>query len=165
MRFSVGDIILIPLPDKRTAYAHYVYKDKNFLHLIQIQNYFTKDGEHFDINLFIKAKQLFPPIFTVLNNGVKLEGWKVIGNQPVTNFKFPNFLNTAFYFTGKAGKWYLYDGDKEIPIGKEVPAEYKKLEFCMVYAPDNIVKRIMTGIKPLEDLINTNTTANPNPIT
>ncbi|SRR5258708_35826358 len=164
MRFRIGDIFEIPLPDTRKGYVHYLYKDKNYLHLIQVLDCFTSGDSNLEINRLKKSKPLFPPVFTVLNNAVKDENWKVIGNLPVENFTFPNFLNTAYYFTGKAGTWYLYDGDKDIPIGRLLPEEYKKLEFCMVYAASNIVQRIMTGIKPLEDLINSNRTENPNPI-
>jgi len=162
MRFRVGDIFEIPLPDKRYAYAQYLHKDKKYIHLIKIFDYFTNNNKPNLENIKL-SKPLFLPVFTSLGHAVKDENWGIIGNLPVENFIFPKFLNTIYYFTGKAGVWYLYDGEKEISLGRELPEEYKNLEFASLYAPDLIVQRIMTGEKPLDDLIKTNRTTNPNP--
>jgi hypothetical protein len=86
-----------------------------------------------------------------------LHNWERIFNIPVKDFKFPNFLNTAFILhDGKAGMWFLYDGEKDIPLGHTLAEKYKKLEFLCWYNPDLIVERIITGEKPQEELINTN---------
>lgn len=42
----------------------------------------------------------------------------------------------------------MWDGEKEIKIGKELPDEYKTLEFLVVWNPPNVTQRIETGEIP-----------------
>lgn len=158
MKIHIGDILEINLPNKKKAYAQYIYKDKHNGDLIKVFNYFRSNNEKVEIEQLKKSSLIFPPVFTSVKNAIEKHNWIVIGNTRIENFIFPNFISTIYYLNGKAGTWFLYDGQRDIPLGKTLPEEYKKLEFLSLYSPELIVERIMTGKKPMEDLINTNKT-------
>jgi hypothetical protein len=107
----------------------------------------------------ISSKPLFPPVITGLYAAIKNGSWKVIGHQPVLNFIHPRFLSNLYDpDTGKAGIWFLWDGERDIRIGPTLPPEYKELEFLVVWTPQLVVNRIETGKIPFPygDLIKNN---------
>src|SRR5258708_20923415 len=100
MRFRIGDIFEIPLPDKRKGYAKYLFRHRKFHHLIQVLDFFTDDISEPNLSKLNQANPLFPPVFTILGHAVNREKWHLIKNSPVENFTFPKFLNTFYYLTG-----------------------------------------------------------------
>ena len=143
---KVGDIFEIPLSNGRKAYGQYLYFGK-MGPIIQVFKLITK--EDIPIQQIIEAKPLFPPVITGLFAAIKNKLWKVIGNNPVTTFTHPKFVSTLYnQSTGKAGIWFLWDGEKDIRLGTDLSPEYKGLEYLVVWNPKNITQRIESGEMP-----------------
>ena len=140
---KVGDILEIPLSLGRKAYGQYIFLDKEMGPLFQVYDLITENVVRLD--QLKEAKALFPPIIVGLKAAVRLGLWTVVGRMPVEGFVYPNFVSTFFNFkTGKAGIWFLWDGNQSIRIGNKLPEEYKKLEFLSVWSPYDVVERIET---------------------
>lgn len=155
---SVGDIFEIELKDTYKSYGQYVYKDKKQGPLIQIFDLIIKDGIN-DVYDLQHVKYLFPPVITGLYAAIKLGLWRTIGKIPVVNFIYPLFV-TSFYDekSGEAYRWFLWDGEKYLDVGKRLPNKYKKLEYLIVWSPYDVITRIETGEYPYPygDLIRKN---------
>lgn len=153
---KIGDIYEIHISSGKKAFAQYTCKDK-FGTMIVVFDYFT-NGQ-VDINLIKKAGYLFPPIFTPLYVAINSGKWITVGNFVPYNFKHPTFISTAYNFkTGNAGIWYLWDGEHEERIGEILPAEYKNLEYLVIWSPDDVIERIENRALPFPyaDLIQKN---------
>ncbi|RME58482.1 hypothetical protein D6779_06370 [Candidatus Parcubacteria bacterium] len=150
-RVSVGDVFEIPLSDGRKAYGQYVFRDEKEGPLIQVFDLITEGKVQPEqvLERLKMAKPLFPPVITGVFAAVRTGLWKVIGRLPVQEFTYPKFV-AAFWDekTGKAKKWFLYDGKKDIPVGPSLPEEYKRLEFLVVWSPYDVMHRIETGEYP-----------------
>jgi hypothetical protein len=108
---------------------------------------------------FETAQPLFPPIFTGLFAAIRTGLWSIVGKSGIKDFVYPNFVSTLYdQKTGKARTWFLWDGNKSIPLGLQLPDEYKKLEYLVVWSPYDVVKRIETGeyLYPYRELIMNN---------
>lgn len=185
----IGDIIEIPLTNGKKAFAHYLARDSwgdligVFDYLTDI------DEEIDITKLRTKKLIFPPILTRVqagmelsqqlMNNdkvseaGISLSdidikmasnknvnyNWKIIGNLPIKNFTFPNFLwkNGGPTPAHIRSKWYLYDGKKDIELGTSIPQKYRNLEFLTNYTPTSVVERILTGKKPKEKLIKQST--------
>jgi hypothetical protein len=153
---KVGDIFEIPLSEGRKAFGHYLYFSKKGP-LVQIYNIITE--KDIEIQEITKAEPLFPPVITGLHAAIKAKMWRVIGHIAVVDFVHPFFVSTLYNEkTGKAGLWFLWDGQKDVRIGSILPEKYKNLEFLIVWNPKNIERRIETGEMPYpyRDLIRNN---------
>jgi len=156
-RIKLGDIFEIPLSGGRKTYGQYIFMDKNYGPIVRIFNYFTDKDAEADIDALIKVPLLFPPVIMGIHATVREGIWKVVGNRKVDDFKYPGFLHPQWDpSTGKASKWFLWDGEKEIELGDKVPSQYRDLEILIGYAYDLVAKRIETGAKWGEHLIETN---------
>lgn len=145
---KIGDIIEISLSNGHKAYGQLVCKDKQMGPLIQIFD-LTNDKGIEDIQQLKNVKPLFPPVITGVNAMVRQDLWKVIGHLPIETFVYPNFIRTLYdEKTGKAGTWYLWDGEKNIRIGSRLSDKHKKLEYLIVWSPFDLVERIETGVYP-----------------
>ena len=156
-RLKVGDVFEIPLSEDRVAYGQYVYFDKKMGPLIRVFDLITSNKV--DVNFLKQRNPLFPPVITGLMAAIRTGLWKVIGHFPVNQFTYPNFVTTFHdQKTGKAGIWSIWNGEKFITIGPNLPMEYKKLEFLIVWDPHDVVHRIETGeyLFPYADLIQKN---------
>jgi len=145
---KIGDIFKIPLSNRRKAYGQFVYKDQQMGPLILVFNLIT-ERQIDDIQKLINVKPLFPPVITGVNAMTRTGNWKVIGKLPVENFTYPNFIRNLYdEKTGKAGIWLLWDGEKNIRIGRKLSDKQKKLEYLVVWSPQDVVYRIETGTYP-----------------
>jgi hypothetical protein len=154
-KIKAGDIFEIPLSNGQRAFGQYVFFDKKMGPLVQIFDLIRKEDVYIDE--LKHAQLLFPPIITGLMAAINTGLWRVVGHFPVERFVYPGFVST-FYDdkTGKIGIWYLWDGEKSIRIGRELPEEYKKLEFLCVWDPHDVAHRIETGENPYSKLIHAN---------
>lgn len=142
-----GDIIEIPLSNGKKAYCWYLYNSQ-MGPLVQVFSLISGRDETMDHVLQL-SKPLFPPVLTNLSAAINEHKWKIIGYKPVTNFVHPRFISTLTgHRTGNAYDWYLWDGEKEIIVGPNLPTEYKQLEFLMVWDPISVVNRIERGKVP-----------------
>lgn len=141
-----GDIFEIPLPNGKKAYGQYLHYSK-MGPIVRIFSLIST-GE-VTVDQILGSKPLFPPIITGLFAALKERRWKIIEHHPITDFAHPMFVTTLYdQRTGKAGVWYLWDGEKDIRIGPILPEKYKECEFLVVWDPSNVVDRIMTGEIP-----------------
>ena len=148
---KVGDVFEIPLSDERKAYGQYVRADKDNGPVIRIFDLITKDD--LKIDEIVNAPNMFPPIVVGLKAAIKSDLWTIIGNSPVTDFVPPNFISAMYNsINDKVGMWYLWDGieSKSIPIGYKLPEEYRGLEQLVVWAAEDVTKRIETGVNPID---------------
>jgi hypothetical protein len=151
---KVGDVFEITLSDGRYAYGQYVFRDQKMGPIVQIFDLISE--EHVSIGQLGSVRSLFPPIITGLFAAIRTGMWKVIGRRPVEGFAYQNFVSTLFDDkTGKARIWFLWNGEKSIKLGPQLPKEYKNLEYLMVWNPPDVVKRIETGeyVFPFRELI------------
>jgi hypothetical protein len=154
----VGDIIKIPLTNERYAYGQYVFKDPKNGPLLKIFNLITDKAE-VNFDELTELDSLFPPIITGISRAVSVGMWQVVGKRPITNFVYPQFISSLWdNKTNRVINWFLWDGREYIKIGGELPEEYKKLEYLIVWSPYDVVHRIETGeyVYPYGDLIRYN---------
>ncbi len=151
-RPRVGDVVEIPLPSGRKAYAQYVFQDHENGPLIQV---FDLVSEHsVQIDAIRQAKPLFPPVITGLFGAVRTGLWKVVGRLPVDDFAYPRFLWPLYDDkVDKVVAWNLWDGQKRIPIGRKLPRQYRELEQLVVWAPEDVAERIESGENPLDFIL------------
>lgn len=155
-RLKVGDILEIPLSDDRRAFGQYVYCDKMGPLLQVFELIATQEVQ---LDQLEDVRPLFPPIYTGLFVAVRVGMWKIIGNLDMKNFIHPKFVSTFYdQKTGKARTWFVWDGEKSTRIGHELPLDYKRLEYLVVWDPHDVVERIETGKYPYpyEDLMQNN---------
>lgn len=156
-RSKVGDILEINLSTGKKAFGQYIYRDPIRGSLLQVFDYFGKNGQSIVLESVTASKPLFPPIFTTILGGLKQKTWKVVGNTSIVNFTYPSFISTITHNdTLEATNWYLRNDKLITDLGKMLPDKYKNLEFDAIYSPDLVVKRIETGINIYEKLIKTN---------
>jgi hypothetical protein len=152
---KVGDIFEIPLSKGRKAYGQYLHHSK----MGPIVQVFDLISDNVTIDQIVSSNLLFPPVITGLYAAIKNGYWKVIGYRPILGFVHPKFVSTLYdQDTGKAGIWFLWNGEIDIQIGPVLPSEYKNLEFLVVWDPTNVVHRIETREMPFPygDLIKNN---------
>jgi hypothetical protein len=155
-KLKIGDVFAISLSNGKKAYGQYLHYS-NIGPIIQVFDLISISDVA--VEKLLLAKQLFPPVITGLFAAIKEKYWKVIGNSPIENFVHPKFVSTLYnQKTGKAGIWFLWDGQRTTKIGPVLPEEYRNLEFLIVWNPMNIVHRIETEEVPFPyaDLIRNN---------
>jgi hypothetical protein len=157
IRIKIGDIIEIPLSDGRKAFAQYVFSDQKIGPLIQVFDLMTE--REIQIDELKDAGALFPPVSTGLRAAIRTGMWNIIGHIPVEGFIHPRFISTLYNEkTGKAGVWFMWDGEKSVRIGNELLPALKNLEYLAVWDPHDIVYRIESREYPYPygDLIRNN---------
>ena len=153
MVIRIGDVVEIPLSDKKKAYAQYIVRDR-MGPIIQVFAHI--DFVRPELDLVLNSGALFPPIITGLFAAVRTGFWKKIGSKRVEEVRYPGFISTLYdQKTGEAAIWYYWDGEKSIRLGVELPEEYKTKEYLIVWDPHDVVHRIETGEYPFpyKDLI------------
>lgn len=146
-RPKVGDVIEIPLPDGRKGYAQFVYLDSRQGPMIQVLDLIAEDTP--SVDLILASPPMFPPVITGLFAAARTGMWKVLGNYPVVDFKYPGFVSANYDSkTGEARVWFLWNGERYERIGERLPEEIRGLEYLVVWDPHDIVDRIVTGQYP-----------------
>ncbi len=157
-RLKIGDILEIPLSTTRRAFGQYVGKDR-FGTMIRIFKLIARGNKSIRNEEIIESGEMFPPVFAPIELAVKNQWWKVIGNNPIINFKYQPYVSTFFHEGyGKGGYWYLWDGEKSTLLGPVLPEKYKICEFFMLWGTEALRKRIVSGKPPFPyaDLIANN---------
>lgn len=155
---KVGDIVEIPLPNNKKAFAQYAFKDKQLGAVVRIFDHLVDVSRRIRLDELVSVPLRFPPVFIAgINTALRSGRWKVIGSLPVDNFTLPKYVSTLPNpKTGEATVWFLIDGRDTIRVGKYLPTEFKKLEFHLHLTPHVIEERIITREKPYDRLIKTN---------
>jgi hypothetical protein len=149
MKIKLGDIFEIPLSEGKKAYGQYIFWDDKNGPLIQVFDLIVNSSHTLNLMEIEGATPLFPPVLTGLFAAIKNGLWKVVGNLPVKDFKYPGFISTFYdQKTGKARTWYLWNGRESIRLGDSLPAKYKNLEYLVIWSPFDISDRIETGEVP-----------------
>lgn len=159
-KVKIGDIFEIPISEQRKAFGQLVFLDEKQGPLIQIFDLIADENEKFDPAQVVIYPLMFPPIISGVSRAVKKGNWKIIGNNPITEFIYPKFVSTLWdENSGKARVWFSWDGERYTKLGWELPKEDKSLEFLVVLNPLNVAKRIELGgeqLFPYKDLIEKN---------
>lgn len=149
-RLKTGDIVQLPLQDETYAIAQIVLLDFKkgapLNPLLRVLDGRYRMEEVVNIDKIDLTNQLFPPVITGVGGAVKHGYWKKIGHRNVENFIYPSFISTIWSETTyEAGIWYLRNGTRTVILGKNLPEEYKCLEFDIILDPHDVNKRIETG--------------------
>ncbi len=149
VQLKTGDVLQIPLADRTFVLAQIVLLDLSkgapLNPIIRVVNGFYQMAEKPIIDQIDLTDQLFPPVIVSVRAAVSEGIWHRVGNADVKNFKYPQFLSTYYSeLTGKAGVWYLIDGNCAYKIGLTIPESYKELEFRVVLSPFDVMERIRT---------------------
>lgn len=150
IRLQFGDLIEIPLIQKKHAYCQYIGKDKNgFGQIICVFDLAT--SKEMVPEEIVTHPLLFSPIHTWLLVAVRKEefGWKKIGHY---NIEKKNEVVKFLYGIPNEKKivncWFLLDENGKLhELGKTIPKKYQQLEENSVWSPQDIVKRIKNGGK------------------
>lgn len=187
IRVKNGDIIEIPLPGRKKTFAQFLLRDKwgdlisvfdyvvDYDKKVDINTLRKQKAKLPPILTRLKHGFILSGLVSHLNefkaNGIELEqfeldlltdktidpNWKIIGNIPVKNFVYPNFIwkegGPESKIIVTRSHWFLYDGQKDIEIGKSLPDQYKNFEYKSNYSPGAVIERILTGKNPDEELI------------
>lgn len=147
-RLKIGDIVEIPLSTGQRAFCQYAYRDK-MGPIVRVFDLIVEQSDEIVLERFEEANLLFPPVITGLSAAVKTGLWKVVGQIPILDFQYPNFIS-AFYDreAGEYGNWYLWNGSEDILIGSKLPPAYHHLERLVVWHPRALAERIETGDNP-----------------
>lgn len=146
----IGDVFEISLSDGRKAYGQYVFWDQENGPIVRIFDLIADD--QVDLSSITNRSLLFPPIVVGLMAAIKSGLWKIIGNIAINDFDYPYFISAMYHsLTNKMGMWYLWDGADYKPLGYKLPDEYKRFEQLVVWAADDIRKRIETGVNPIDN--------------
>jgi len=154
-RVKVGDVFEIPLSDGKKAYGQFVYDDKQMGPLVRVFDLTTHDVIDVD-GLMCKLQEagvLLGPLFTGVYAAIRTGLWRVIGHLPVKGFVYPGFLMVFYEGERVLGPWRLWNGEKEIVLGRRLPDEYKNREMLAVWAPSDVAERIETGENPYRRII------------
>lgn len=156
-RVKLGDIFEIPLSNRKKTYGQYIFMDKQYGPIVKIFDCIIDQDQIMDCEKVVQSKLLFPPIimgiFATIREGV----WKVVANIKVANFQYPKFLRAMWDpGSGKASKWFIWDGTNSVELGDRVANKYRDLEYLGVYPPDLVVNRIEKGTNFFKHMIDTN---------
>jgi len=151
-RIKIGDIFEIPTK-KGLAYAQYTHKEEQWGSLIRVlPGFHEKRPESF--SALVTQKEQFVT-FLPLQGVVSRKIFEVIGNEPVPSHaaSFPVFRGPGFIDReGRVQKWYLWDGQRETPIGKDLSEGQKKLPILAVINDTLLIERIEQGWTPETDI-------------
>lgn len=150
-RLKIGDIFEIPLSDGQKAYGQYVLADKENGPMIRVFDLITKHS--IGVDEITRCSNMFPPIIVGLKAAIKTGQWIIVGSSSVKDFDSPDFISAMYDgVNDKMGMWYLWDGSesKYVSLGYILPEKYRELEQLIVWSPDNLKKRIETGINPID---------------
>lgn len=143
-KIKIGDIFRIPLSNDNYAFGQYVFWDNEMGPLVQIFDLIT--NKEIEVDRLKNTQLLFPPVITGLFTAIRSGLWMIIGHLPITEFVYPNFVSAHYNEkTFVAHAWFLWDGEKYIPLGSDLPLEYHDLEYLVVWGADNLIRRIETG--------------------
>lgn len=143
VRPQVGDVIEIPTP-KGLAYAQYTHKHKNYGALLRVFPGFREsrpDGFHG----LVQAEPQFSTFFP-LGAACARELVQVVASEPISVAlkDFPTFRAGVMGKDGVWGTWWLWDGEREWPVGKLSPG----MEFLPLRGTINdtlLVERLVNG--------------------
>lgn len=149
-RLRLGDIFEIPLSSGRKAFGQYAFKDK-MGPIVQIFEKILSSDEAIEIDELDPNKLLFPPVFTGLHAAIMGGLWKVVGHRPVVHQVYPRFISAHYNQQAERyGNWYLWNGKDFLPLGQDLPSEYRSLERLVIWDPMDIVERIESEDNPYQ---------------
>lgn len=145
-----GDLLEIPLPDGRYAYAHYVLEDPHGGPLVRVL-----DGI-FAQPLPVERVAQLPHRFwryVGINPPVREGRWRIIGSKPVEDVELPLLRKLMFgriENVENEGVWFVVRAGEPRPGRRlggfwSLPPEYLALDYDGVCAAEDLEERILTG--------------------
>jgi hypothetical protein len=146
-----GDIFEVVVPTGH-AYLQFERKMPSYGHLIRVLPGVYGSNERPDLDALAAQSERFT-VFYPLAVAVKQELVRKVGSATLPEWcaKFrPMLMAGARQKTdrGYVGDWWLWDGEKEIRLGVDVPDEYKNLSFAEVWTHPILVERIESDWSP-----------------
>jgi hypothetical protein len=139
---SFGSVVEIPLPNGKLGYAQYLRNERDGP-LIQVFD--CQSDTALSVSEVAELRPLWPPILGGILYAVAHDRWKVIGKLPIPDFPPPLFKWGFPDDDGRVHRWFLRSEMADAPLGEVLPEQYKDLEFHVIWGPDSIEERIVTG--------------------
>ena len=142
-RPQVGDVIEIPTP-KGLAYAQYTHKHRNYGELLRVfRGFHELRPEQFDD--LVRAEPQFSTCFP-LGPACAKRLVRIVASEliSVAHKDFPTFRAAVMGKDGAWGTWWLWDGEKEWPVGKLSPG-MELLPLRGIIDDTLLVERIVNG--------------------
>lgn len=144
-RVRVGDVYAVPLGDGRYGYVQYIKQSDRRGPLLKVFNMVTKDRIQHAESLS-EVDDMFGPIMGNIWSSVKMGTWEYLGKLAVPNIPWPQMVNGHLDPIKKCvHTWFLITEHEDIRLGSRLPAEYRALEFALIWTADSIADRIRTG--------------------
>lgn len=152
-RPKIGDIIEIPTRSG-FAYAQFTHKHNLYGALLRVYNTIYQTKQALDaIQSVVSVREpdfsVFFPLGAAVHRGIV----SIVGNAPIPekHKPFPLFRDgIANPETKKVEIWWLWDGEKEWPVG-EISDEQRRLPIRGVWNDTLLVERIESGWTPETD--------------
>ncbi|WP_064843197.1 MULTISPECIES: hypothetical protein [unclassified Rhizobium] len=149
-KLRIGDIVEINTA-KGLAYAHYAHRHKQYGALLRVfgKLFNARPDSFADL---VRSRPVFMCFFP-LNAAVHRRIVSIAGDEalPVEARKFPIFrAGVVDPATRKVEVWWLWDGEKEWPIG-QLTAEQRQLSIRAIWNDTILVERIEAGWTPEAD--------------
>ena len=152
-RPKIGDIIEIPTRHG-FAYAQFTHKHRMYGALLRVYNTIYQTKPSLDvIQSAVNSREPDFSTFFPLGAAVNRSIVSVVGNAPIPEKQkpFPLFRNgNEDPKTKNVETWWLWDGEKEWPIGK-LTKEQRRLSLNEVWNDTLLVERIESGWTPETD--------------
>jgi hypothetical protein len=153
-RLVLGDVVEIPLTKRRVAYAQYIYSHRELPRWGDLIRVFPGIFRLRPDSFSLLAKQqerfcaFFPAGAAVSRGIVTIVSHEVI---PDRCKKLPLFKD--YNQDGLTGEklWFLWDGKRDIEIGK-LPQKYHDLPMCEIVNMPLLVGRISKGWSPRDEV-------------
>ena len=144
VKLKLGDIIEISTP-KGLAYAQYTQKHPLMGNLIRVKEGFYENRPPSLSTLAGKKNRII--VFVPLKAMADREMVHIVGNEPipVQDQKLPVFRNGIRNKMDGTMKWWLWDGEKEWPIGYHLTEEQKHYPLLGTWNDTLLVDRITSG--------------------
>jgi len=146
-KILIGDVIQI-VTARGIVYAQFTHKHQRFGSLLSIFAGFY-DNASKDFSSIVSnspAFHTFFPLQSALNEGLL----SVVANVAVAdrNKPFPMFRSRVIGADGQAGPWWLWDGQKEEMLRRDLTDTEKHYSLRGIISAPLLVKRIENGYRP-----------------
>jgi hypothetical protein len=146
-KLKIGDVVEIPVHGG-LAYAHYTHFNKQYGSLLRVFDAIYEIRPN-DLTAIVNRQPAFSCFFP-LDAAVKRKSVLNVGNIPVPHQAqiFPTFRTGVIDpSTGKVEMWWLWDGQREWPVGR-LTNEQRKFPIRGVWNDTLLIQRIDSSWRP-----------------
>lgn len=154
VRKLLGDIFKVPLSHGKVGYVQYIANDKTMLggHVVSVFKTHYYDNETPDLQSEVATDLVQFTAHVFLDAALKFYNWEKVGNA-----SYPECVDVLFRDSGDYGTpevtishdWYVWRINKPQRSIGTLTSEYQDAEIGVVFAPQVIAGRMLTGSYPI----------------